>query len=72
MNIYLPFLYIDLLFSLKIDIHIIKKGSEQIFKYNQIFENLRMNIRIYSVVQNSTNEYPNIFVLEKLHKYKYE
>ena len=65
-------IYLDILFSLKIDSRILKYGSEQIFKYIRIFENLQTNIRIYSVVQKSTNEYPNIFVLGKWHEYKYE
>ena len=65
-------LYLDLFFSLTIDSWILKKGSEQILKYNRIFENLRTNIQIYSVVKKSTNKYPNIFILGKWHKYEYE
>ena len=65
-------LYPALLFSLKVGSQILKQGSEQVFKYIQIFENLRTNIPVYSVVQKSTNEYPNIFVLGKWHEYKYE
>lgn len=37
-----------------------------------IFKNTQTNIQIYSVVQKSTNKYPNTFVLGKWHKYKYE
>ena len=48
-----------------------KKGLEQIFKYIGIFKNLQTNIQLYLRVQKSTNEYPNIFVLGKCHKYKY-
>ena len=65
-------LYLDLLFSLKKYRQILEQGSEQIFKYIRISKNLRTNIRIYSVVQKSTNEYPNIFVLGKWHEYEYE
>ena len=65
-------LYLDLLFSSKIDRQILKYCSEQIFKYIRIFKNLQTNIWIYWVVQKSTNEYPNIFVLENWHKYEYE
>ena len=65
-------LYLDLLLSLKIDSWILKYGSEQIFKYMPIYENLRTNIQINSVVQKSTKEYPNIFVLGKWHEYEYE
>ena len=42
---------------------LILEGSEQIFKYIRVFKNLRTNMWIDSVVQKSTNEYPNIFVL---------
>ena len=45
---------------------------KQIFKYVWIVKILQTNIWIYSVVQKATNEYPNIFVLGKLHEYKYE
>ena len=63
-------LYLDLLLSLKKDEQILKKGSEKIFKYIQIFKKLQMNIRIYSFAKKSTNEYPNIFVLGKCHEYE--
>ena len=65
-------LYLNLLFSIKKDSQILKKGSEQIFKYIWIFENLQTNIRMYSVVQKSTNEYTNIFILGKWHEYEYK
>ena len=65
-------LYTDLFLSLKIDRQILEWGSQQKFKYIRIFKNLRMNNQIYLVVQKSTNEYPNLFILGKWHKYKYE
>ena len=34
--------------------------------------NLQTNIEIYLVIQISTNEYPNIFLLGKWHEYKYK
>ena len=60
-------LYQDLVFSLKKIVKYFK-----IFKYIWIFENLRINIQMYSVVTKSTNEYLNIFILGKWNKYEYE
>ena len=65
-------LYLDLLFALKIYRQILKKGSQKIFKYTWIFKNVQTNIQMYSVVQKSTNEHPNIFVLGKWHEYEYK
>ena len=63
-------LYLDSFFSLKKDRQILEYVSEQIFKYIYNFcKNLLTNIQMYLVVQLSTNEYPNIFVLGKWHKY---
>ena len=62
-------LYLNMLFSLKINMLILKYGSEQLFKF---IGNLQANIQIYSVVQKSTNEYSNIYVLEKWDKYEHE
>ena len=56
-------IYLNILFLQK-KRQILKKGSEQIFKYIWISKNLRTHIQIYLVVQKSTNEYLNIFVLE--------
>ena len=58
--------------SLNVDKQILEKGSKQILENIRNFSNLRMNIQIYSVVQKSTNEYPNIFELTKWHKYEYK
>ena len=55
---------------MKIDRQILKQSFNQIFQYIWIFKNLQTNISIYSVVQKSTNEYPNIVVLGKWHEYK--
>ena len=54
---------------MKKDRQILKLGSEEIFKYILTLKNLQTNIQIYLVVQKSTNEYLNIFVLGKWHKY---
>ena len=50
----------------------LRKGSEQIFKYIWIFKNLQTHIQIYLFFQKSTNEYPNIFGLVKWHEYNYK
>ena len=47
-------------------------GLKLIFKYIWIFPNLPTNIKVYLVIQKSTNKYSIIFVLGKWHKYKYE
>ena len=66
-------LYIDLLFSLKIDSSIFKKKVlskysnilgflriyRQIFEYIRLSKNLRMNIQIYSYWGNGTNTNTN-------------
>ena len=53
-------------------LHWILFDAEIISKYIKIFKNLQTHIQIHLVVQKSTNECSNIFLLGNWHKYEYE
>ena len=69
-NFFMHKLYFYLLFFIKKNQANIRIGFWTNIQIYLIFKNLQMNIWIYSVIQKSTNQYLNIFVLGKWHEYE--